>query len=107
MSPEMTAARTKTQWMVVGPLWAFDPSWEGIPPLFTDYLYPAYVPLSGKLKDGTQVTGADVFLDRFTVRARYSDSADPAQYELLRPTAPLTFEALKDMTHLRIYFPRE
>jgi hypothetical protein len=107
MSPEMTYARTKTQWMVVGPLWAFDKSWEGLPPLFSDYIYPAYVPLDGRLPDGEQVNGAQVFLSRCTVRARYSDSPHPEEYELLRETRPLTFEALKDMTNLRIYFPRE
>jgi hypothetical protein len=107
MSPEMTYARTKTQWMVVGPLWAFDPSWEGLPPLFTDYLYPAWVPDSGKLADGEQVTGAKIFLSRCTVRARYSDSPTPDEYELLRETRPLSFECLATMTNLRIYFPRE
>ncbi len=40
MSPEMTRARTMTQWMVVGPLDARDPSWEGVAPLFRDYLRP-------------------------------------------------------------------
>jgi hypothetical protein len=106
MSPEMTAARTKTQWMVVGPLWALDPSWEGLPPLFTDYLYPAFIPTDGQLPDGSEVSGAEVFLGRATVRARYSDSPKPDEYELLHETRPLTFEALKNMTHLRIYFPR-
>jgi hypothetical protein len=42
MSPEMTKARTMTQWMVVGPLDARDPSWEGVAPLFLGYLRPSY-----------------------------------------------------------------
>jgi hypothetical protein len=107
MSPEMTNARVKTQWMVVGPLWALDPSWEGLPPLFTDYLYPAFTPAFNA--DGTtnqDVTGAAVFLDRFTVRARYSDAEDPRAYMLLREADGLDNFALKTLTHLRVYFPR-
>ncbi|MEZ5338330.1 MAG: hypothetical protein R3F46_08690 [bacterium] len=107
MSSEMRFARIKTQWMVVGPLWALDPSWEGLPPLFTDYLYPAFTPAFNE--DGSvneDVSGAAVFLDRFTVRARYSDSEDPAQYELLHEMVNLDHDALEKMTHLRIYFPR-
>lgn len=107
MSPEMTYARVKTQWMVVGPLWALDPSWEGLPPLFTDYFYPAFTPAFNA--DGTtneEVTGAAVFLDRFTVRARYSDAEDPQKYILLREADLIDNYALKTMTHLRIFFPR-
>lgn len=107
MSPEMTYARVKTQWMVVGPLWALDPSWEGLPPLFTDYFYPAFTPAFNA--DGTtneEVTGAAVFLDRFTVRARYSDAEDPGKYILLREADLIDNYALKTLTHLRVFFPR-
>ncbi|MCB1219334.1 MAG: hypothetical protein H7A35_11050 [Planctomycetales bacterium] len=107
MSSEMKFARLKTQWMVVGPLWALDPSWEGLPPLFTDYLYPAFTPAfnaDGSVNEDVQ--GAAVFLDRFTVRARYRDSEDPTQYELLRESVYLDYDALETMTHVRIYFPR-
>jgi hypothetical protein len=108
MSSEMVFARTKTQWMVIGPLWALDPSWEGLPPLFSDYLYPAFNPMLSE--DGSvneAVNGAAAFLSRFTVRARYSDDADPAAYVLLHPAVGLNHEALKTLTHLRIYFPRD
>jgi hypothetical protein len=107
MSEEMTNARVKTQWMVVGPLWALDPSWEGLPPLFNDYFYPAFTPAlnpDGSVNEDR--LGAEVFLDRFTVRARYSDAEDPAAYVLMKPTANLDNFALKFMTHLRVYFPR-
>ena len=107
MSSEMTNARVKTQWMVVGPLWALDPSWEGLPPLFTDYFYPAFTPAfnpDGSVNEDAH--GASVFLDRFTVRGRYSDSEDPAEYVLLKPTASLDNYALKTLTNIRIYFPR-
>jgi hypothetical protein len=107
MSAEMIYARSKTQWMVVGPLWALDASWEGLPPLFTDYFYPAFTPAlnpDGSINE--DVHGAAVFLDRFTVRGRYSDAADPWAYELLRPVVGLDNLALRNLTHLRIYFPR-
>ena len=42
MSPETTYVRRLTQWMVVGPLDARDPSWEGVAPLFLHYLRPKY-----------------------------------------------------------------
>jgi hypothetical protein len=107
MSPELTYVRVKTQWMVVGPLWALDPSWEGLPPLFSDYLYPAFIPAlnpDGSVNDDAQ--GADVFLDRFTVRGRYDDAENPEEYELLREFVYLHHTALEKLTHLRIYFPR-
>lgn len=107
MSSEMTYARVKTQWMVVGPLWALDPSWEGTAPLFKDYFYPSFTPAlnpDGSINEDVQ--GAQVFLDRFTVRARYSDSADPTQYELIHPAVGLKNNAFETLTHLRIYFPR-
>ncbi|MCC7478575.1 hypothetical protein IT575_08975 [bacterium] len=107
MSSEMTNARLLTQWMVVGPLWALDESWEGTEPLFNDYLYPAFTPAMNP--DGTvneAIQGADAFLDRFTVRGRYSDSPDPAKYELLRESVERVDDGLKTLTHVRIYFPR-
>src|SRR5205823_11515023 len=102
MSTEMINARGKTQWMVIGPLWALDPSWEGLPPLFTDYLYPEFTPTDSEL-----VSGADVFLSRFTVRARYSDDPDPGKYVPMHEASGLNGLALKTLTHIRIYFPRD
>jgi hypothetical protein len=107
MSPEMTYVRYKTQWMVVGPLWALDPSWEGLPPLFTDYLYPAWnpPPASGQSQHYPPDADAAKYLNSFTVLGRYADSADPAQYELLHSSQYDHF-ALKNLTHIRIYFPQ-
>jgi hypothetical protein len=102
MSSEMTNARVKTQWMVIGPLYALDPSWEGLPPLFTDYLYPAWTP-----SDSTDPRAADTYLSRFTVRARYSDDPDPTKYVLLHEQSGLNNLAFKTLSHLRVYFPRD
>jgi hypothetical protein len=40
MSPETHYIRELTQWMVVGPVSALDPSWEGVAPLYSDFLRP-------------------------------------------------------------------
>jgi len=107
MSPEMVYTRYKTQWMVVGPLWALDESWEGLPPLFTDYLYPAYIPAvdeDGEPND--EVSAMEIYLGRFTVRGRYSDADDPDEYVLMHEESSFDNYALKHLTHVRIYFPR-
>lgn len=107
MSPEMYNARFKTQWMVVGPLWALDPSWEGLPPLFGEYIYPAVVPPFNP--DGTvneAVKGTAAFLSSFEVKARYRDAEDPAAYTDMRPVVGLEMEGFKTLTHIRILFPR-
>ncbi len=106
MSQEMRFARYKTQWMVVGPLWALDPSWEGTPPLFSDYIYPAWIPAvdeDGQPNDA--VSAMEIYLGRFTVRGRYSDAEDPEQYVLLHEAEYLDHYALKNLTHVRVYFP--
>ena len=104
MSPEMVYTRYKTQWMVVGPLWALDPSWEGLPPLFSDYLYPSYTPpLTDEASDAA--SAMEVYLSRFTVRGRYSDADDPEEYVILREESPYNNYCLKYLTHVRIYFP--
>jgi len=42
MDPGTVYIRANTQWMVVGPVCATEPSWEGVAPLFLQYLQPAY-----------------------------------------------------------------
>lgn len=106
MSREMIYTRYKTQWMVVGPLWALDPSWEGTPPLFSDYLYPAYIPAVVDGEPNDALTPMEIYLGRFTVRGRYADSDDPDEYRLLEEAVYLDHYALKYLTHIRIYFPR-
>jgi|GEM_PF-100576 len=107
MSDEMITARVLTQWMVVGPVSALDPSPEGVAPLFKYFVHPRYVP-------------ADIFdedwdrkaLERFLVEVKYKDedswrtmpeiSLNPD----LRMALPYwANKALKNISHFRILFP--
>jgi len=107
MSPEMTRARTMTQWMVVGPLNALDPSWEGVAPLFRDYLRPSYgaddwsspealrlitsrVQVDVKIKDGKDWQGMPAF------------KLDP---DMSKPFPDWANTALQDVTQIRIVLP--
>lgn len=106
MSTEMERARTMTQWMVIGPLNALDPSWEGVAPLFLDYLHPSWaaddwdspdwlrrvtsrVLVSVRIKDGDW-TGMPAFALNPDMTAPFPDWANTA---------------LKDITHIRILLP--
>ena len=107
MSPETWYIRRHTQWLVVGPVSALDPSWEGTPPLFSAFLSPAYVPADWQSDVGNPF---ERMLSRFMVDCRLdgSDWALLPRYSIADPTAPLADEAymaLKNVTHLRILFP--
>ena len=74
--PEVWYIRSKTQWIVVGPLDARQPSWEGTAPLFSAYLYPSYRSddITGRHKDWLQRA-----LSRCQVLAKRSSSAGGAE----------------------------
>ena len=106
-SPEMSYVRTSTQWLVVGPLDARQPSWEGTPPLFSGYLYPSYSQAD---------VLADDWFDRLTGRFRVTvkTTRQPTWRRMIElgmdPGAPLPEQAntaLAEVTHLRIRFPWE
>lgn len=95
MSPEMINARHLTQWMVVGPLDARAPSWEGVAPLFRDYLRPCWVP-------GGESVYADIRVkdgpwQPIPAMGFPADNAIP-----LPAWADM---ALERVTHIRINFP--
>ncbi len=126
-SPEVAYIRINTQWMVVGPVSALEPSWEGIAPLFAGYLAPNYRPddISGRHKDWMQR-----LLARCQVEVRINDGpwqimpricidpeapAEPKGTVLrrikgsLNPYQPLPAEAytaLESVTAVRILLPR-
>lgn len=96
MSPEMQNARLLTQWLVIGPLSAFDPSLEGVAPLFKYFIRPVYFPL-------TKDTSVEEILNRFIVQVkiRYGE------WQRMPTVVGRDDDALKDVTHIRILFPIE
>lgn len=106
MSPEMTRARTMTQWMVIGPLDARDPSWEGTAPLFRDYLRPSWAE-----DDIDHPDWLTRFSDRTHIEVRIKNGPwqdlpeftfDP---DLSKPLPDWANTALQDLTHVRISLP--
>jgi len=102
MSPEMTFARTLTQWMVVGPIDGREPSWEGLPPLFYRHLYPSYLPLLGSQPGTDGVSALNRLLSRFYVLGRKRGSQE---WEPLPTVTGRVDDALVDLGAIRIYFP--
>ncbi len=128
-SPELWYVREKTQWMVVGPVDARQPSWEGVMPLFGGAIVPSFRvdDITGRHADWLRRV-----LSRCQVQARIKggewgllpriafDPAAPAGMKRpplgkvwwirasLQPGAPLPAiadVALKDVTHIRIALP--
>ena len=110
MDPGTPYIQSGTQWMVVGPVSALDPSWEGVAPLYSAFLRPRNDPADFASPD-TATTG---LLGRFDIqvtrRRNNGDITDwqPVPEKWMRegtelPEAAKT--ALADVTQLRILFP--
>jgi hypothetical protein len=104
-SPEMSRALTMTQWMIVRPL-SPDEGWEGVAPLFYQYIRPDYRP-----DDLYDPGWKERLLSRFLVEVRINDglwgpcpsfSLDP---DLSKPLPEWANTALQDITAIRILFP--
>jgi hypothetical protein len=105
MSPETHYVRELTQWMVVGPVSALDPSWEGTAPLYSDFLRPRF-DLNDLLNPDPIEGLAGRF--RFQVRMRGSNTWQPMPMLWMEPNTALPVwanTALSRVTHLRIWFP--
>jgi len=102
MSPEMTLARTLTQWMVVGPLDALAPSWEGTSPLFSGYIFPSYIPLLSDAPEHADISALNRLLSRFYVLAKMRGNSD---WGPLPTVIGRDDTALVDLEAIRIYFP--
>jgi hypothetical protein len=107
MSPEMTRARTMTQWMVVGPLDARDPSWEGVAPLFLGYLRPSYGENDWDSPDWQRLVTSRVLID-----CKIKDSKDwlpvptfKLEMDMNKPLPDWANTALQDVTAFRIVLP--
>jgi hypothetical protein len=104
-SPEMGKALTMTQWMVVAPLPPRD-HWEGMPPLFYQYIRPDYRP-----DDIYAADWQEKLLSRFLVEVRKNDGPwGPCPALSLNPNLDLPLpeganRALEDVSGVRILFP--
>ena len=105
MSSEMVNARVLTQWMVISPISALDPSIEGVAPFFSSYIQPRY-----REDDLDHVDWYDRILKRFLVQVRIKngDWQTMPHYSLYldKPLPGWANNALQDVTHIRILFPR-
>jgi hypothetical protein len=105
MSPETHYIRELTQWMVVGPVSALDPSWEGVAPLYSAFLRPRY-----DESDWDETDPLEGLLGRFRFEVKRKDKADwqPMPEFSIEPGAALPRWAgtsLSDVTEIRIVFP--
>src|SRR5690606_28333252 len=85
MSPETHYVREQTQWMVIGPVSALDPSWEGVAPLYSDFLRPRYD--KADLDDDVMEGLLGRF--RFDVKKRGKTEWEPMPTFWMEPGAPL------------------
>jgi hypothetical protein len=105
MSPETNYIRELTQWMVVGPVSALDPSWEGSAPLYSSFLRPRYDRLDWYNDDPLER-----FIFQVKVREKNGQISDwkPMPTFSLEADAPLpkwAGTALSNVTHIGIFFP--
>ena len=104
-SPETYYVREQTQWMVVGPISALDPSWEGTAPLYSQFLRPRF--------DVADINNPDTFEGLagrfyFDVLKRGKTEFEPMPRFWLLPNKPLPSWAniaLRDVEKIRIVFP--
>ena len=105
MSPELSYVLNGAQWMVIGPANAEDPSWEGVAPLYSDFLRPRY-----DKADWDDPDTMEAILGRFhfEIKQRGKAEWEPMPNLSMPVGAPLpkwANSALSKMTHLRIVFP--
>jgi len=105
MSKEMKTARTLTQWMVIGPVNALDPSFEGVAPFFKYFLQPKY-----NEDDIDQPDWKKRLLERFLVEVKYKDKdgwqmMPVYSMRLDKPLPKWANTAMEVITHIRILFP--
>jgi hypothetical protein len=105
MSKEMITARTMTQWMVIGPANATDPSIEGMAPFFKYFLQPRYRENEIEYPDWEKR-----LLERFLVEVQYKDKDvwEPMpeyHMSLNKPLPRWADTAMENVSKIRILFP--
>ncbi|HEX8464041.1 MAG TPA: hypothetical protein VF627_05420 [Abditibacterium sp.] len=105
MSPETHYIRELTQWMVIGPVSALDPSWEGTGPLFSQFLRPRYD--ANDISDPDPIEGmAGRFY--FDVKKIGKPNFEPMPSFWIAPKSKLPTwagTALSNIEKIRIVFP--
>jgi hypothetical protein len=104
-SPEMSGAKTKTQWMIIGPVDPTKPGEEGLEPFFSGYITPRYAQ-----DDLQQPDWQKRLAQRTLVQVKYKNNkywhAMPRL--VVDPHKPLSEEnnmALENVEKIRILFP--
>ncbi|MDF2441075.1 MAG: hypothetical protein JWN98_2059 [Abditibacteriota bacterium] len=107
MSPETHYIRELTQWMVVGPVSALDPSWEGTAPLFSQFLRPRNDPADVQGDWVEDLAGRFYFDCKLRGKNGVISDWQPFPYLFMSPDALPTWAAtaLQNVTHIRIVFP--
>jgi len=105
---DMGYVKEATQWMVIGPADASDPSLEGMAPFFKYFLKPAY-----RVSDFTEEDWEERLLSRFLVEVKFAGDLDwrpmPVmeidKFYLRRKLPREANSVLKAISHFRIVFP--
>jgi len=126
-SPELDYIRERTQWMIVGPVSAIAPSFEGLAPLFSGYILPSYRPddITGghvnwlertlsrcmvefRMKGGSWQPVPRVYFDATVPRGQVVRTAEEvrvwADNRIYTPLPYTADSALRDVTDIRIVF---
>lgn len=104
-SPETHYVREQTQWMVVGPISALDPSWEGAAPLYSAFLRPRFDVNDINNPDPIEGLAGRFYFD---VQKYGKTEWEPMPTLWMNADQPLPRwapTALRDVAKIRIVFP--
>ncbi|RYX81394.1 hypothetical protein EON83_24370 [bacterium] len=105
MSNETHYIREQTQWMVVGPVSATDPSYEGTAPLFSRFLRPRYDQADWKDPDTIEALAGRFYFD-VQMRDKNVWEKMPVRWVLAdKPLPQWANTALENVGKIRIVFP--
>ena len=105
MSTEVHYIRELTQWMVVGPVSATDPSYEGTAPLFTRFLRPRYDEADWKNPDTIEGLAGRFYFD-VQMRGKSTWEKMPSFWvQADKPLPTWAGTALENVGKIRIVFP--
>lgn len=105
MSAETHYIRELTQWMVIGPVSALDPSWEGVAPMYSSFLRPRYDTNDINFPDAIEGLAGRFYFD---VMKRGKTEWEPMPTFWVYANKPLpqwANTALADVDKIRIVFP--